>query len=565
MVPKTEFSILLAGEAGQGVNSIESILIRLLKQSGLHVFATKEYMSRVRGGTNSTSIRISGQRVTAPVDSVDLFIPLTEAAAQRYRHRISENTIIVAEQAVVKSDGMHDVPFSSIGKELGDKRYASMVAVGVVAGMLGLDTQMLAALIRKRFPGQDKTLAETNIKAAEKGVQIGKDIASNTNLSVTIPRSKETADELMLTGTDAVALGAIAGGCDSVFAYPMTPGSGVFTALTQASHEAGIVVEQVEDEIGVINMALGAWYAGARALVSTSGGGFALMTEGISLSGMTETPVVVHVGQRPGPATGLPTRSEQGDLNLVLYAGHGTFPRIIFAPGSLEQAFFLTQRAFNLADQYQIPVFILTDQYFVDMYYNLPEFDLTGLENKNHIVEAGEDYKRYALTGSGLSPRGVPGFGPGRVCADSDEHDESGRITEDLDGISLQMKDKRFRKFDLVKQAAIPPDLYGPEDYQTLFIAWGSTLHAAREALDRTGSKDAALLHFSQVWPLHPDAPLILKKAKRIVAIENNQAGPFADLLRMETGAAISQKVLKYNGLPFSVEELTARIKEVLV
>lgn len=564
MAPKKEFSILLAGEAGQGINSIEAILVRLLKQSGFHVFAAKEYMSRVRGGTNSTSIRISGRRVSAPVDTVDLFIPLTEAAVQRYQHRFSDNTITVGEQAVVKSDRMHDVPFASIGKELGDKRYASMVAAGVVAGMLNLDPGVLSALIQKRFAGKDSAVTEANIKAAAHGIQAGKEIAQKIHLSVAIPQSGETASELMMTGTDAVALGAVAGGCDSVFAYPMTPGSGVFTALAQTSHETGILVEQVEDEIGVINMALGAWYAGARALVSTSGGGFALMTEGISLSGMTETPVVVHVGQRPGPATGLPTRSEQGDLNLVLHAGHGTFPRIILAPGSLEQAFFLTQKAFNLADEYQIPVFILTDQYFVDMYYNLPAFDLTGLENKNGFVEAGEDYKRYRLTDSGVSPRGIPGFGPGRVCADSDEHDESGRITEDLDGISRQMKDKRFRKFDLVKQAAVPPDLYGPEDYKTLFVAWGSTLPAAREALERTGSKAAALLHFSQVWPLHSGTLRLIEKAERIIAIENNQTGAFSDLLRMETGAAVERKILKYNGLPFSVEELAARMKEVL-
>ena len=564
MAPKKEFSILLAGEAGQGINSIEVILVQLLKQNGFHVFAMKEYMSRVRGGTNSTSIRISGQRVTAPVDTVDLFIPLTAAAVQRYQHRFSADTIIVGEQAVVKSEGMHDIPFSAIGTELGDKRYASMVAAGAVAGMLNLAPQVMETLIRKRFAGNDGALAEANIKAAEKGIQAGKEIAKSTNLSITIPQAEEITGELMLTGTDAVALGAVAGDCDSVFAYPMTPGSGVFTALAQTSHETGILVEQVEDEIGVINMALGAWYAGARGMVSTSGGGFALMTEGISLCGMTETPVVIHVGQRPGPATGLPTRSEQGDLNLILHAGHGTFPRIIFAPGSLEQAFFLTQKAFNLADEYQIPVFILTDQYFVDMYYNLPEFDLTGLENKNRIVEAAEDYKRYKLTDNGISPRSVPGFGPGRICVDSDEHDESGRITEDIDGISLQMKDKRFKKFNPVRQAAIPPDLYGAKDYQTLFVAWGSTLHAAREALERTGSANAALLHFSQVWPLHADTHRLLEKAKQVVSIENNQTGPFADLLRMETGVKIDRKILKYNGLPFSVEELTARIKEVL-
>jgi len=558
------FSILLAGEAGQGINSIEAILVRFFKQSGFHVFAMKEYMSRVRGGTNSTLIRISDERVNAPVNPVNLFIPLTKDAFQHCQHMLSDRTLIVGEKAAIQYEKMHDIPFSSIGNELGNQRVASMIAAGAVAGILNLDLEALKALVANQFHASDHALAEANMLAAEKGMLAGQAIAAKANVAPAIRASNSVSEEMILTGTDAVALGAIAGGCDAIFAYPMTPGSGVFTALAQAAHEAGIVVEQVEDEIGVINMALGAWYAGARAMVSTSGGGFALMTEGISLAGMTETPVVVHIGQRPGPATGLPTRSEQGDLNLVLHAGHGVFPRIILAPGTLAQAFFLAQRAFNLADEFQIPVFILSDQYFVDMYYNLPEFDLACLTNRNHTVSAPEDYKRYRLTASGLSPRSVPGFGPGRICVDSDEHDESGRITEDLDGISLKMKDKRFRKFDCVRSASLPPDLYGPANYTQLFIAWGSTLNAAREALARSGLADAALLHFSQVWPLHAETGTYLAQAKRIIAIENNQDGAFANLIRYDTGAVIDRKILKYNGLPFYVEELSAKMKEAV-
>ena len=561
METKKELAILLAGEAGQGLNSIEAILARLFKQSGFHVFAMKEYMSRVRGGANSTLIRIAEERVDAPVNTIDLFIPLTKDAWQHCRNFLTERTIVVGEKAVVQHEPMHDIPFASIANELGDKRCASMVAAGAVAGLLDLDRAALQALVAKQFAAKDGAMLAANTQAAEKGMLAGRAIAVKANLAFAIRADRGVPDEMMLTGTDALALGAIAGGCDAIFAYPMTPGSGVFAALAQAAHAAGIVVEQVEDEIGVINMALGAWYAGARAMVSTSGGGFALMTEGISLAGMTETPVVVHVGQRPGPATGLPTRSEQGDLNLVLHAGHGIFPRIIFAPGTLAQAFALAQRAFNLADEYQIPVFILSDQYFVDMYHNLPEFDLTGMANRNYTVTAEEDYKRYRLTANGISPRGVPGCGPGRICVDSDEHDESGRITEDLDGISLQMKDKRFRKFDLVRGASLPPDLYGPANYTTLFVAWGSTLNAAREALARTGLADAALLHFSQVWPLHAETGKYLARAKRIVAIENNQDGAFANLLRHETGAMLERPILKYNGLPFFVEELADRMK----
>jgi len=366
----------------------------------------------------------------------------------------------------------------------------------------------------------------------------------------------------MVTGSEAVALGAIAGGCDCAFAYPMTPGTGVFTALALWAQKAGIVIEQVEDEIGVINMALGAWYAGGRAIVTTSGGGFALMTEGISLSGMTETPCVVHVAQRPGPATGLPTRTEQGDLNLVLHAGHGYFARAIYAPGTLEQAYELTRIAFDTAANFQSPVFILTDQYFTDTYYNTPEFNVHQAPEKQ-IVKSGDDYKRYSLKFGPVSPRSVPGFGTGTVCADSDEHDESGRITEDLSGISMKMKLKRADKAEMMKSAAMMPDIYGDRDYENLFICWGSVLPAAKAALEKLGNKNA-LMHFKQVYPVNEHAAELIARAKKCAVIENSQEPQFKALLERELKLQIQKSILKYDGLAFTGAEILEKMKGVL-
>jgi 2-oxoglutarate ferredoxin oxidoreductase subunit alpha len=287
------------------------------------------------------------------------------------------------------------------------------------------------------------------------------------------------------------------------------------------------------------------------------------MVEGLSLAGMIESPMVVHIGQRPGPATGLPTRTEQGELLFALYSGHGEFPRIILAPGTIEDCFYLAQKAFDLADQYQVPVFLLTDQYLLESHYNISSLDPTRIPFKKHFVETKQDYRRYQLTESGLSPRGIPGFGEGLVVLDSDEHDEEGHITEDLD-LRTKMVNKRLKKLDLLKKDILAPELVGPENYKTLIIGWGSTYPILKEALERLGRKDAALLHFKQVYPLHQNTVDFLAKAKKRVNVENNGTGQFGQLLRMQTGFDMDQKILKYNGSPFSVEELEEGLKSVL-
>lgn len=556
----TDITVMLAGEAGSGVQSIETTLVNLLKAEGYHVFATKEYMSRVRGGVNSTTIRISNSPVRALSGKIDVFIPLDNDSYERYKGIVSRSYVI-GDKTKISFDKTINIPFNRIASEFGNALYANTVASGVVCGILDTEKAKAVSYIEKLFLKKSEEISKKNGEAMASGHEIGEQLRKDRIVKLDVKKGKDTAADYLLAGSDAVAIGAVAGGCNAVFAYPMTPSSSVFTALSGYSTSVDIAHEQVEDEIGAINMALGCWYAGGRALVSTSGGGFALMTEGISMAGIAETPVVVHLAQRPGPATGLPTRTEQGDLNLVLYAGHGEFARIILAPGNIEQAFELSAEAFDLADKYQAPVFILTDQYFVDTYYNVPSINTAAAKPKYSFLETAEGYKRYALSKDGLSPRGIPGFGKGLVCSDSDEHDEAGRITEDLDGISMAMKNKRMKKAATVAKAAMKPVLEGPKNYKNLVICWGSTYEIVKETLKNPGLKDTAMLFFPQLYPVHPSAAALIKKAKKVKVVENNQAGNFADLLEKETGIPLKDRVLKYNGLQFSVFELAAKLK----
>ncbi|MDH7499296.1 MAG: 2-oxoacid:acceptor oxidoreductase subunit alpha, partial [candidate division NC10 bacterium] len=501
---KDPLSIVLCGEAGLGIQTIEYLLTQLLKREGYYVFATKEYMSRIRGGSNSSEIRVSSRRVAAYVDRIDLLIPLDQDAIPHLRKRISGGTTILGEREKVLTDlPLIHIPFSQIALEMGNIVFSNTVAVGVIAGLFQIQLATLNQLLHQHFSAKSEEILRKNLEAARRGYDIGVELNRSGQVRIRILRSPQVREEIFLNGSEAVALGAIAGGCNFISSYPMSPSTGVFTFLAQQSKEFGILVEQAEDEIGAINMGLGAWYAGARAMVSTSGGGFSLMTEATSLAGMIESPMVIHLAQRPGPATGLPTRTEQADLQLGLYAGHGEFPRILFAPGTLQDAFYLTQRAFNLSDQYQVPVLVLTDQFLMDSFYNVPPFDLSGVKIQRYIKETEEDYRRYRLTENGISERGIPGFGKGLVAVDSDEHDQEGHITEDLE-LRSQMVNKRLKKLESIRKEAIPPTLVGREDYRALLVGWGSTFHVIREALEELGREDVSFLHFSQVYPLPP-------------------------------------------------------------
>ncbi|GBE00539.1 2-oxoglutarate oxidoreductase subunit KorA [bacterium BMS3Abin07] len=555
-----DVSIVLCGAAGQGIQTIEQILPRVLKRAGYNVFATKEYMSRVRGGSNSTQIRVSSRRVSAYLDRIDILIPLDNAAIPHLKKRISPDTVIIGDSEKLSSDlEFIDVPFSGLAKKIGGTIYENIVAVGMLSGMFRLDIEMVSDFIMKFFSKKKEDIVRNNITAFKKGYETGTDFCRSGKFCIDIGTDKEAAEEILISGSEAVGLGAIAGGCNFISAYPMTPSTGVFTFLAQHSDNFDIIVEQAEDEIAAMNMQLGAWYAGARAMVTTSGGGLALMVEGISLAGMIESPAVIYLAQRPGPATGLPTRTEQGDLEMALYSGHGEFPRVIYTPGTLEDAFYLTQKAFNVADKYQIPVFVLSDQNLADLIYNLPLPDMSAVNVERYIIKTGSDYKRYELTEDGISPRGIPGYGAGIIGADSDEHNEDGHITEDLD-LRIKMVDKRLKKLDLVRAESVPPELIGNENYETLVVGWGSTHGAIKEALENIGSNDISYLYIKQVYPLHPDITDYLENAEKTIIVENNATSQFGKLIKLYLGMEFDSKVLKYDGMPFSVEELAGRI-----
>ncbi len=548
-----DYTIVLCGAAGKGIETVEALLTRIFKGAGYHVFATKEYMSRVRGGENSTVIRVSDQPVRAYSERIDVLIPFDAGAVEHLRHRISKDTVILGDREKLGLDGMVDAPYSKIANEVGGEIYANVVAAAVLSSLFKVDIEEVYVEIRERFAKKKPEYVPKNLKAAELGYKLGEEIGKREGLDYRLERDSKVREEVVLRGADSLALGTTLGGCNFLAAYPMTPSTGVFTFLAQHGRELSVITEQAEDEISAVNMAIGAWYAGARAMASTAGGGFALMVEGISLAGMLESPLVVHVGQRPGPATGLPTRTAQEDLELVLHSGHGEFPRMIYAPGNIEETIDLGQKAFNQADAHQCPVFILTDQYLMDSYYDLPAPDLDGYEVVNRVVKTGKNYKRYVVTADGISPRGIPGYGEGLVYVDSDEHDTTGRITEDM-GMRTAMVQKRLRKLDGIRRDAIAPTLTGAKGYTTLVVCWGSTKEIVAEAIkDLDG---VSMLHFSQVYPIHESAKGLIEKAGRRIILEGNATSQFGKLLRREVGVEFDERILKYDGIQFTVEEV---------
>lgn len=560
MLEKDNITITICGAAGQGIQTVEGIVTRVLKKAGYNIYATKEVMSRVRGGTNSTQIRVSSKPVSALKKTIDVLIPISPEAIPHMRKRfnITDETLFIGDPSIVKAlrdEQKMEVPFMELAIEIGGKIYANVIGAGVICGLFDVDFQIIKDYLTERFSAKGEEILQNNFKAAEKGVELGKSLLDSKKISISIQKDENVKNQILLDGSAAVGLGAIAGGCNFMYSYPMSPSTGVLTFLAGNSKEFGIVVEQAEDEVGALHGVMGAWYVGGRGMATTSGGGFALMSEALSLVGVGESPVVIHLAQRPGPATGLPTRTIQSDLQLILYAGHGFFPRIILTPASVDDAFYLAQKAFNLAAKYQVPVFILTDEYLVDTYYNVPIFDLSQLKIEEHVIKTGKDYKRYELTENGISPRGIPRNGDSLIAFDSHTHDEYGHISEDLEGMRLKMVDKRKKKLETITKDCVPPKLTGKRECKLMVISWGSTYHMVKDAIEIINIDDISHLHYSQVFPLHPNTEELICEADKIVIVEGNIEGQFANLIQHETGRVIKNRILKYNGMAFFTEE----------
>ncbi len=551
-------SILIGGAAGKGIKTLENILSDAFKQSGYFVFSTKEYMSRVRGGSNTTLIRISDTPITAPCWNIDIFVALDADALVHVSDRITDDTIILADDSITSEQlNITNIPLIKTAKELGNPNYANSYAAGILFGLLGLDHLILSQSISTFF--HDKNLQENKASMLE-GVNHSKRFKSLLIPKLPKPSSTDVSSMHLIDGSSSSGFGFLAGGCNMITSYPMSPSTGVLNFMASMSKEFTILVEQSEDEIASLNMVLGGWYSGARAMTSTSGGGFALMSEAISLSGVSETPAVIYLAQRPGPATGLPTRTEQGDLNLAIHAGHGYFGRIILAPGDIQECIDYGYLAFELADRYQMPVIYLSDQYLADSISMIETVDFKTYEQRRYIETTDESYKRFRLTDTGISPRGVPGLGDGIIVSSSHEHDERGQSTEDYK-IREKMVDKRKQKIDLVISEAHRPKIMGQGSIA--LISWGSTKCIIDKVLKELDDERLFHVHFFWVHPLNSTHLEILKKTKTNIIIENNVTGDFAEILK-SYDINIDHYVLQSNGFSFFTDLLQVKISNII-
>jgi 2-oxoglutarate/2-oxoacid ferredoxin oxidoreductase subunit alpha len=547
-----EYSVLVGGQAGDGIRQVGSLIAHLFGSLGYHIYFWDDYPSLIRGGHNFSVIRASDRKIGASRESIDVLVALNQTVVDKHAGRLNSGGLIVFDSDAVKADGL-GLPMATIVKRSGGKPIMrNVAALGAIAKSLGLAWGTVEALIQAEVAKQ----TDLNLKIAKSAY----DEAGPPRLAV---KPLSGPPHPLIGGNEAMALGAVRAGLKLYIAYPMTPSSSLLHFLAQNDEALGVVAYHPENEIAAVITAIGGAYAGARTMVGTSGGGFALMVEGLSLVAASESPVVFVVGQRPGPSTGLPTYTCQSDLHFVLNAGHGEFVRFVVAPGDPDEAFLLTGLAMNTAWKYQIPAFVISDK-------NLSEgtftFEATGDEvtrQEPRMWEGRGSYSRYERTPDGISPLAFPGTPGATIKANSYEHDEYGITTEEATK-TVEMQDKRLGKRrylaeEVGKMASVKT--YGNPKADTALITWGSTKGACIEVAEALG------LRVVQPLVMEP-LPLGLVKdalagAKRLVAVENNATAGLARLLACH-GIEVNDKILKYDGRPFTVDGLRQRVEELL-
>ena len=569
----TDLSFKIGGEAGQGLQTIGYILAKSFAKGGLYVFANQDNESRIRGGHNFFQVRISNRPVQAISEKIHIILSLDERTITEHRRELADGGRILFDGEKIKTTvsdrSLLEVPLEKLSRaETGTVLMVNSVAAGAALSLVSYDFDLLSAVLNDEFRQKGVEIAEKNVKAARAGYDY---VAENFGrFKFEVKAAEDSKGRIMLTGNEAIASSALVSGCKFMSGYPMSPSTPIQQYFASKMKDYDVVFEQAEDEIAAINMVLGASFAGLRAMTATSGGGFSLMVEGLSLAGMTETPVVIVICQRPGPATGFPTRTEQAELEFAIHAGHGEFPRAVFAPGNVEQAFYLTSKAFNLAERYQIPVIILSDQHLADSYFTTERFDtsLIKIDREEFFTESDAknlgEYKRHLITDSGISPRLLPGQSWGLAVTDSDEHTEDGHITE-LAEARIRNVNKRLRKFELLKKEIQPPYTFGRVDAEFLLVGWGSTYGALKEAtetLNNQGSR-VKMMHLSEIWPFPTEAVTReLKEAGSSISVESNSTGQMAHLIRTETGIEVDSKILRFDGRPISPEYILREFKK---
>jgi 2-oxoglutarate ferredoxin oxidoreductase subunit alpha len=567
----------IAGAAGQGVESSGAGFVQSLARGGLHVFGLQDYMSRIRGGMNFFQIRVHEQPLYCHEDAVHIFLPLSKEALETYQDEVTKGGGIVydedlkVDRRTISGRGRKamPVPLIEIAKEHGERVMANTAALGAAAGVVEYSYERLADVIRQNFRRKGNEVVAANLRVARAAYLYAQEHYA-ADFEWKLQPVPAAPPRMVISGNQAFAMGALAGGCRFISAYPMTPATSIIEWMAKHEHQFGVITKHAEDEIAAICMAIGANFAGVRAMTATSGGGFSLMAEALGLAGMNEVPLVVFEAQRGGPSTGLPTRTEQSDLLFVLNASQGEFPRMLLAPGTIEECFQCGWQVFNLAEKVQTPVIVLSDQLLASslrtieidaLDFDQIQIDRGKLLSDKELDALTEPYKRHLFTEDGISPRAVPGHPKAVHATASDEHDEFGHITEDMDN-RVQMMRKRMKKLETARQDIGPPTRYGPDEAPIVLIGWGSTYGVLREVVDRLDGK-ARLVHFRDLWPFPLEATADALQGGKLVAVENNYTGQFKRLLQSETCILVGHTISRYDGRPFSPEDVLAGLKEV--
>jgi len=585
-MPKNDMTFKIGGEAGQGIESSGAGFAKVLARGGWHVFGLQDYMSRIRGGHNFYQIRASESPLYSHTDDVHLLMALVPETIERHKNELVAGGGIIYDEGfkLDKEDlekrgiRLFPVPLFKIAEEGGSKVMANTAALSAAIGVAEYGFESMAGVIGDDFARKGQSVVDTNLATARKAYDFARQrYAAGFDYKL---EPVEAPPRMVINGNQALCLGAVLGGCRFISAYPMTPTSPILEWMAAHASRYGLVAKHSEDEIAALGMAIGASHVGARAMTATSGGGFSLMVEGLGLAGMTETPVVIW--ERWGPprrpfVKPNATRTEQGDLLFVLRASQGEFPRIVLAPGTVEECFHAGWRAFNLAEKYQCPVIVLVDTFLAnsvrsiprsDFHFEAVEIDRGELLTDEELEQLADDYERYAITATGISPRALPGHPKAVFVACSDEHTEDGHFEDEDPQNRVKMVQKRLRKLDVA--------VGGPFDARPRPLRARAGRHHPRRlglelwsrarsggSVEPGGSLEKAnFLHFTDIWPFPADkVQPLLESARRLVAVEGNATGQFARLLRAYTGIQVDDQILRYDGRPFSPEYVLDRLQ----
>lgn len=569
----------IAGEAGFGIKSAGMMFGKIFMRAGYEIFDFTEYPSLIRGGHNTYQLVVDIKPVNSVFKKVDILVALNQNTIKynlvdmnKDGAFIYDSDKVKVSSAILSNNNIQGIaiPLTTIAKEAGGELMRNVVALGTTMYLVGQPLTIANKIVRETFSKKGKKIVDNNIKALKAGYDFVK-ANMEDEFMCKLP-SLKAKDNILITANESLALGAVAGGLGFYAAYPMTPSSSILHYLAKIAAKTGLVVKHAEDEISVANMALGASHMGARSMVATSGGGFALMTETLGLVGLTETPLVMINVQRGGPATGLPTWTEQADLQFMLHAAQGDFPRIVMAPGDAGEAFEMGHQALNWADMYQLPVLILSDKLIGEGNTTVPRFNSKNVKiNRGKILTQAQlnkikEYGRYKVTQDGISPRALPGMKGGLFIANSDEHDAYGFSNEDSQN-RIDQVDKRYRKLDEFRKIMPKPLIYGNPKAKKTVVFWGSNKGVVLDSYvalpDKIKSK-IRIMQYQYLWPFDGEfTKQILNSSKDILLIENNPNGQLGNLITQETGIMIKNKLLKYDGRPFFREEIISALKKL--